>query len=65
VATLWVTKTASEMPEDTFVCDEMGVNARVSDGELTKIPLKTDKAGEFVFTGTVTPDSRVVVQVVE
>ena len=62
---LWVTKTASEVPFDRFTCDELGIRIQVADGEVTMVSLKPETAGEFVFTGTVTPDSRVVVHVVD
>jgi hypothetical protein len=61
--TLWVAKTASEVGYDHFVCDELGISADVTDGEVTEVQLKPEKCGQFIFTGTVTPDSKVVVQV--
>ncbi len=62
---LWVTKTASEVPFDRFTCDELDIRIQVADGEVTMVSLKPETAGEFVFTGTVTPDSRVLVHVVD
>ena len=63
--TLWVTKTASELGYDHFVCEALGVSVDVTDGQVTKVELKPATTGKFVFTGTVTPDSRIVVQVVD
>lgn len=63
--TLWVTKTASDVSSDRFQCDELGVVAEVTDGQVTKVQLKPESIGEFTFYGTVTPDSRVVIQVVD
>lgn len=62
---LYVTKTASEEGFDKFTCDQLGIRMDVTDGEVSTVELTPLQAGTYTFVGTVTPDSRVSIVVID
>lgn len=63
--TLFITKTPSEVSFDVFECKALDIRLEVEDNKLSEVKLTPDKTGDFEFLGTVTPDSKVVLHVVE
>lgn len=62
---LYVTKTDSDVGFDNFECDRLGIKLRVADRKVETIVFRPDRSGTFVFMGTVTPDSRVNIVVID
>ena len=62
---LYVLKTDSEVGFDELHCDRLGIRVQVPDRELKTIAWTPQESGTFVLMGTVTPDSRVNVVVID
>ncbi len=62
---LYVSKTDSDVGFDNFECDRLGIKLRVADRKVETVAFRPDRPGTFVFMGTVTPDSRVNIVVID
>ena len=62
---LHVAKTDSDVGFDDLQCDRLGIRVRVPDRQVKTVTWTPEETGTFVFMGTVTPDSRVNVVVVD